>query len=53
MSLEGILLCDIQVGAYTSEAFDNFVEALLTKMSPFSQRNSVLVMDNAAIHKSD
>jgi transposase len=53
MSVEGILHCDIQVGAYTAEAFDHFVEALLAIMNPFPQQNSVLVMDNAAIHKSD
>ena len=49
----GILHCDIQVSAYTAESFDHFIEALLAIMNPFPQRNSVLVMDNAAIHKSD
>ena len=53
MSLEGILHCDIQVGAYTAETFDHFVAGLLTKMNHFPQRNSVLVMDNASIHKSE
>ena len=53
MSLGGILHCDIQVGAYTAEAFDDFIEGLLAVLCPFPQRNSVLVMDNAAIHKSD
>jgi transposase len=53
MSLEGILHCDIEVGAYTAEAFNHFIEALLTKMNPFPQPNSVLVMDNAPIHKSN
>jgi transposase len=53
MSWDGILFCDIQPGAYTAEAFDHFIEALLTKMNPFPQPNSVLVMDNATIHKSN
>ena len=52
MSLEGILHCDVQVRAYTAEAFDHFIAALLTKMNHFPQKNSVLVMDNTLIHKS-
>ncbi|KAF8330729.1 uncharacterized protein EI90DRAFT_2867159, partial [Cantharellus anzutake] len=64
MSLDGILHCDIQVGTYMAKSFDHFIEALLATqagnrctltatMNPFPQRNSVLVMDNVAIHKSD
>jgi hypothetical protein len=52
MSLEGILLCDIQVRSYTAEAFNHFAEMLLARMNPFPQPNSVLLMDNASIHKS-
>ena len=46
------LHCDVQVGAYTAEAFDHFIAALLTKMNHFPQQNSILVMDNTSIHKS-
>jgi putative effector of murein hydrolase LrgA (UPF0299 family) len=53
MSLDGILFCDIQVGAYTADAFNHFAQALLARMNPFPQPNSVLVMDNASIHKSN
>jgi hypothetical protein len=53
MSLDGILFCNIQVGAYTADAFNHFAQAFLTRMNPFPQPNSVLVMDNASIHKSN
>lgn len=33
--------------------FNGFVEGLLDNMNPFPGRNSVVVMDNASIHKSE
>jgi len=33
--------------------FNGFIEGLLDSMSPFPGRNSVVVMDNASIHKSE
>ncbi|KAF9515528.1 hypothetical protein BS47DRAFT_1277597, partial [Hydnum rufescens UP504] len=53
LSLDGILHLDIQVGAYTAETFKNFVSGVLECMRPFPERNSVIVMDNTSIHKSD
>jgi DDE superfamily endonuclease len=53
LSLDGILHLDIQVGAYTAETFKNFVSSVLECMCPFPERNSVIVMDNASIHKSN
>jgi len=32
--------------------FNDFVDGLLDNMNPFPGRNSVVVMDNASIHKS-
>lgn len=52
MSLDGILHLAIQDCPYTAVQFNSFVEALLDTMNPFPQRNSVIIMDNASIHKS-
>jgi len=52
MSLDGILHLAIQDVPYTTFQFNNFVDALLDNMNQFPQPNSVIVMDNASIHKS-
>lgn len=52
LSLDGILHLDVLEGSYTSQLFNEFVDGLLGNMNPFPARNSVLVMDNASIHKS-
>ncbi|KAJ2932106.1 hypothetical protein H1R20_g5000, partial [Candolleomyces eurysporus] len=53
LSLDGILHLDIIDRAYTSELFNGFIDGLLNNMNPFPAPNSVIVMDNASIHKSD
>ncbi|KII84378.1 hypothetical protein PLICRDRAFT_117848, partial [Plicaturopsis crispa FD-325 SS-3] len=52
LSLDGILHLDVQPRSYTSVLYNDFVSGLLDTMNPFPQRNSVVVMDNASIHKS-
>ena len=52
MSLDGVLHLAIQDCPYTAVQFNSFIEALLDNMNPFPQPNSVIVMDNASIHKS-
>ena len=52
LSLDGILHLDVLEGSYTSQLFNEFVDGLLGNMNPFLAQNSVLVMDNASIHKS-
>jgi hypothetical protein len=52
LSLDGILHLDMLDRSYTSQLFNKFVDGLLDNMNPFLARNSVLVMDNASIHKS-
>jgi hypothetical protein len=37
---------------YTAQEFNSFVDGLLDAMNPFPGPNSVIVMDNASIHKS-
>lgn len=39
-------------GACTEAKFTNFIKGVLLEMSPFPGKNSILVMDNAVIHKS-
>jgi hypothetical protein len=52
LSLEdGFLHCDIIEGAFDSALFYDFISRLLDQMSPFPERNSVIVMDNCRIHK--
>ena len=50
--LNGILHIDVLDRSYTSQLFNKFVDCLLDNMNPFPAWNSVLVMDNASIHKS-
>ena len=53
MSLDGILHVYIQDHSYKRDEFEVFIGGLLDHMNPFPQKNSVIVMDNASIHKSD
>lgn len=52
MSLSGVLHLSIQDRPYTAADFTSFVDVLLDRMNPFPGENSVLIMDNASIHKS-
>lgn len=53
MSLDGVLALGLQLGALTRNDFIAFLEMLLDNMNPFPQPNSVIVMDNAQIHKGE
>ncbi|KAJ2932941.1 hypothetical protein H1R20_g4170, partial [Candolleomyces eurysporus] len=53
LSLDGILHPDVIPRSYTAEIFNGFIEGLLDNMNPFPAPNSVIVMDNASIHKSE
>jgi hypothetical protein len=52
LSLDGILHLDVLDHSYTAAAFNSFIDGLLDNMNPFPMQNSVIVMDNASIHKS-
>jgi len=52
LSLDGILHIEVLDRGFTSRLFNEFVDGLLDNMNPFPAHNSVLVMDNASIHKS-
>ncbi|KAG9023998.1 hypothetical protein FS837_005544, partial [Tulasnella sp. UAMH 9824] len=53
LSLEGIIYSQITEGSFNGETFFDFIANLLDRMEPYPGRNSVLVMDNCAIHKVD
>ena len=51
LSLDGIIWAKVVEGSFTSIRFQAFIEELLERMEPFPGPNSVIVMDNARIHK--
>ena len=51
LSLNGIIHAKIVKGSFTTTLFHDFIEGLLDHMQPFPAPNSVIVMDNARIHK--
>ncbi|TFK70776.1 hypothetical protein BDN72DRAFT_765962, partial [Pluteus cervinus] len=51
MSLDGILHFQAMEGAVTGDDFLDFITQLLERMQLWPLPNSVLVMDNASIHK--
>ena len=51
LSLDGILHLEVVENAVTGAAFRCFVEGLLPRMNKWPLPNSVLVVDNASIHK--
>lgn len=53
MSLDGMLHVDIVEGSFDSEKFARFIGRLLDQMNHFPGPNSVIVMDNCKIHKSE
>jgi hypothetical protein len=53
LSLDGILHVEVFDHAITGADFRLFVAGLLDRMQPWPLPNSVLIMDNAAIHKVD
>ncbi|TFK71582.1 hypothetical protein BDN72DRAFT_725472, partial [Pluteus cervinus] len=51
LSLDGILHFTVTEQAVTGDFFNNFIEGLLGHMQRWPLPNSVIVMDNASIHK--
>ncbi len=52
LSCTGIIWCHIVEGSYDATRFQGFIEGLLDQMQPLPAPNSVIVMDNARIHKA-
>ena len=53
LSLDGTIYLTAQKDAYKSDDFICFISGLLDAMGPYPARNSVVVMDNASIHKAE
>lgn len=53
ITVDGYLQYHVHHGSINSVRFNQFVEQLLTKMDPFPAPRSVLVLDNATIHRSE
>jgi len=53
LSLDGILAVDIVEGSFTTAKFARFIDGLLDHMNPYPGPNSVIIMDNCRIHKSN
>jgi hypothetical protein len=51
LSLDGILHLEVLDHSFMGEEFTDFVRGVLDCMQPWPLPNSVLVMDNASIHK--
>ena len=50
--MDGIIWAKIVEGSFTKPLFQEFIAELLTRMQPFPGNNSVIIMDNARIHKN-
>jgi hypothetical protein len=53
LSLDGIIHCDIVEGSFNSDKFITFIKVLVNSRATnaYPDVNSVIVMDNCAIHK--
>ena len=49
--MNGVIYSKIVEGSFTARRFYDFIDGLLDHMQPFPLPNSVIVMDNARIHK--
>lgn len=50
---DGVLLVDVTSGTNNTETFNNFILRLLDRMNPYPESNSVILMDNLNIHRSE
>jgi DDE superfamily endonuclease len=51
LSLTSILHLEVLDHSFTGEEFADFIEGVLNRMQPWPLPNSILVIDNASIHK--
>lgn len=50
LTMNGIIYVNIKRGSFDGDSFQEFLTGLLQLMNPYPAPNSVLVMDNCAIH---
>jgi hypothetical protein len=53
ISLNGIIAVDITEGSFNTSKFARFIDGLLNQMNEYPAPNSVIIMDNCRIHKSE
>ena len=54
MTVNGYIACQVYSGSVNGDIFNSFVEnQLLPLCNEYPGPNSVIVMDNASIHRSD
>jgi transposase len=51
LALDGMIYAKVVEGSFTSLLFRDFLKVVLDHMQPFPAPKSVIVMDNAQIHK--
>ena len=51
LSLDGVIVAKVVEGSFTALLFQEFILHLLDHMQPFPLPSSVIIMDNAHIHK--
>lgn len=49
--MSGILSLRVIPGSFTAASYKDFIDLTLNFMNPFPGPNSILVMDNARIHR--
>ena len=50
LTMDGIIFLNVVKGSFDGDTFQEFLSGLLQVMNPYPGENSVLVMDNCAIH---
>ena len=54
MNIDGYIACCVYKGAVNGDTFETFVEQeLIPLCQPYPGPNSIIVMDNAAIHRAE
>jgi len=53
LSLDGIMALEVLDHPFTAVTFSLFIEGVLDQMNPWPRKNSVIIMDNVSIHKSE
>ena len=50
--MQGMIYAGVVEGSFTGDLFYEFIEGLLDRMSQTIPRDSVIIMDNARIHRN-
>ena len=53
LTVDGYIVCNLYEGAVNAERFLAFIEEVLPLCTPFPGPRSIIIMDNASIHRAD